>query len=145
MLIDLPGKHLFRTHASQLWRFAVCGGTGFVLDMLSLGLIVEYLHVDERIAVILSSFVGASFVFVANKFFTFRNRERRYGNQVLKFILVYGVSIALNAFISNVLLWFGMHYLLAKFIAVGIGAVWNYLLSHGFVFRKNEHIDVAIV
>jgi len=58
---------------------------------------------------------------------------------------VYGVSIMANAAVSNVLLWFGLHYLLAKIIAVGIGALWNYALSHGFIFKKKEQVDVAIV
>ncbi len=134
-----------RTHVSQMWRFAVCGGGGFILDMLSLTIFVEQLGVDERIAVILSSVVGASFVFVANKFFTFKNRERKAGSQVVKFMLVYGVSIVGNAAIANMLLWLGVHYILAKVVAVGVGAVWNYALSHGFVFKKKEDIDVVVV
>jgi len=134
-----------RTHASQLWKFVICGGIGFTLDLLSLALFVEQLNINENIALILSSFVGATFVFIANKFFTFRNREKSYGSQALKFFIVYGVSIMANAAVSNVLLWFGLHYLLAKIIAVGIGALWNYALSHGFIFKKKEQVDVAIV
>lgn len=137
-----------RTHASQLWRFALCGGTGFTLDLLSLGAFVEYGGVDERFAVILSSMVGATFVFLANKFFTFRNFERRTARQAMKFVLVYGVSIGLNALISNVFLWLGFHYLFAKIIAVAFGALWNYALSHGFIFRKHlrdGEPDVVIV
>jgi putative flippase GtrA len=134
-----------RTHASQLWKFIICGGLGFILDLSSLHFFVEWFDVDPRVAVILSSFVGAAFVFVANKFFTFRNREKSYGSQVTKFLLVYGVSIVGNAAISNILLLIGVHYLLAKIIAVGIGAMWNYALSHGFVFKKHEHVDVGVV
>lgn len=134
-----------RTHASQLWKFVICGGIGFTLDLSSLSLFIYWLNVDPRIAVILSSFVGAAFVFVANKFFTFRNRETRYGSQAFKFILVYGVSILSNAVISNVLIYVGMHPLLAKIVAIGVGAMWNYALSHGFVFKKNEPAEVVVV
>lgn len=134
-----------KTHASQLWKFIICGGIGFVCDLTSLTFFVETMAVDERVAVILSSLVGAVFVFFANKFFTFRNREKSYGNQLVKFGLVYGVSIVSNALISNALLWFGVHYVLAKIVAVGVGAAWNYALSHGFVFKKKEQVDVAIV
>ncbi len=113
----------------------MCGGTGFVLDLSSLALLVESLHVDPRIAVILSSCVGAGFVFLANKFFTFKNREPA-GRQFLRFALVYGLSIVLNALLSNALLWMGVQYLLAKIIAIGFGTIWNYLFSHAFIFRK---------
>ena len=114
-------------------------------DLTSLTFFVETFQIDERIAVILSSLVGATFVFFANKFFTFRNREKSYGNQLVKFGIVYGVSIASNALISNALLWIGVHYLPAKIAAVGVGAAWNYALSHGFIFKKKEQVDVAIV
>lgn len=132
-------------HFSQLWRFVICGGSGFALDLGSLTLFVEYAKIDPRIAVILSSVVGATFVFFANKFFTFKNRERKTGSQVMKFILVYGVSIIGNSLIANALLLIGLNYLFAKIIAVGIGALWNYALSHGFVFKKKEDIDVVVV
>lgn len=134
-----------RTHASQLWKFIICGGIGFTLDLSSLAFFVEVFDMDERIAVILSSCVGAAFVFVANKFFTFRNREKSYGSQVSKFMLVYGVSIVSNAAIANALIWLGMYYLFAKIIAVGAGALWNYALSHGFVFKKDEPVDIVVV
>jgi putative flippase GtrA len=155
MSFALPCYYLFmpsllrqssvKTHASQMTKFIVCGGMGFLLDMLSLGFFVESLGIQKEYAGILSSCVGAAFVFVANKFFTFRNREKSYGSQVFKFAMVYGVSIAMNALIYNLFLWFGLYYLVAKIIAVGIGAMWNYALSHGFIFKKSEDIDIAIV
>lgn len=134
-----------RRHFSQLWRFAVCGGSGFIFDLGSLTLFVEWFQIDSKIALILSSFVGATFVFFANKFFTFKNHEKKMGNQALKFLLVYGVAIVMNAGVSNLILAAGFHYRIAKIIAVGIGAVWNYALSHGFIFKKKEEVDVVVV
>lgn len=144
-MLNLLRHHKVRTHFSQVWKFIVCGGIGFTIDLTSLSLLVERFEVNEYLAVILSSLIGASFVFVANKFFTFGNREARYGSQALKFLLVYGVSIVGNALIAAVLIWLGVHYLLAKVIAVGMGAVWNYALSHGFIFKKNEPVDTVVV
>ncbi len=144
MRLSLLHHRRVRRHYSQIWRFLVCGGTGFMLDMSSLALFVEVLGIDARIAVILSSCIGAVFVFLANKFFTFRNREPA-GRQFLRFVVVYGISIVFNALLSNLLLWLGVQYLLAKMIAIGIGIIWNYLLSHGFIFRrKKEEVDVVV-
>lgn len=150
MVYNLSMLHLLRhtsvqTHISQLWKFVISGGTGFILDVSSLSLFVEYFGIDPRLAVVFSTCVGASFVFVVNKFFTFRNREKSYGNQFFKFLLVYGVSFISNIAISNALIWFGSHYIVAKIVAVGIGAFWNYALSHGFIFKKNEEVDVVVV
>lgn len=136
---------LIRTHVSQMWRFVVCGGVGASIDLGTATALVELFDVPAHIAYIPSTFLAVAFVFTANKFFTFRNRERDVGWQVLKFAFVYGTAIASNLAISWTLLWLGLHYLLAKSIAIGIGALWNYSMSHGFVFRKREEIDVAIV
>lgn len=62
----------------------------------------------------------------------------------MKFIMVYGVSLVTNILISNFLLWLGVYYIFAKVGAIAIGAFWNYALSHGFVFKKGEEIDVVV-
>lgn len=134
MRFSFFSHRVIRTHFSQVWRFLICGGTGFVLDLSTLTLFVEKAHIDPRMAVILSSCVGAIFVFIANKLFTFKNREPA-GRQFLRFVLVYGLSIVLNAILSNVFLFF-MPYLLAKSAAIGLGTIWNYFFSHSFIFRQ---------
>ena len=48
----LASHQSLRLHASQIWRFAVCGGTGFVIDLLSLGFFVEYFGIDPRIGLL---------------------------------------------------------------------------------------------
>ncbi len=133
-----------RSHSAQFGRFLLCGGTGFVVDLSSLIVMVERLSIDPRIAVLLSSCAGALFVFIANKFFTFRNRDPA-ARQFARFALVYGMSIVMNALISNALLWLGIVYILAKMIAIGIGILWNYSWSHLFIFRKVSNEEVVIV
>ena len=133
-----------RTHLSQGMKFIVAGGIGSAVDLTSLTVFVEYFLVDPRLAFVFSSCLGASIVFVINKFVTFGNYERSVGRQVFKFAMVYGVAIGLNAVLSNALFWVGIPYLVAKFIAIGIIAVWNYALSHGFIFRKKDHIEPAV-
>ncbi|MBI3331454.1 GtrA family protein [Candidatus Peregrinibacteria bacterium] len=142
-------KHLLknpklRTHLSQGMKFVVAGGIGTSIDLLSLTFLVEVAGLDSRIALVASSLVGASFVFLANKFITFANREKQVGHQILKFAMVYGVAIALNAALSNALYYLGIHYFLAKFIAIAVIAVWNYALSHGFIFKKREKVEAAV-
>lgn len=116
-----------------------------MLDLSSAALFVEVVGIDPRFAVILSSLVGGTFVFFANKFFTFKNREHKTGRQAIKFLMVYGVSFTSNIAIANALIWLEVHYLIAKVVAVAIGAVWNYALSHGFVFKKKEDVDVVVM
>jgi putative flippase GtrA len=134
-----------RKHVSQGLKFAICGGIGASIDLGSLTLFVEYGGIDPGIAFIPSVLLAVIFVFLANKHFTFRNHEKNYGRQAFKFALVYGTAIVFNLSVSWALLWLGLHYLIAKTAAIGIGAVWNYSLSHGFVFKKHERVEAAVV
>ena len=147
---------IIRKHAPQFLRFVACGIGGMTLDLTTVTILVRSVGISGYFATIPSSMVGASFVFVANKFFTFRNHQKKLGNQLFKFILVYGVAIVLNVLLSWVFLWllltfvFAEHLHLeatlgAKILAISIVALWNYVLSHGFIFRKGEDVDVAIV
>lgn len=149
-------KHVVRKHASQLWRFAVCGGIGATIDLGSLSFFVEVLDIPPMIAFLPSSVLASIFVFLANKYFTFKNRDRKYGKQMLKFLLVYAFSMALNIGLSSLFFWIGTLLfaailrevfiaILAKVGAIGFGAIWNYILSHGFVFKSAEEADVVIV
>lgn len=133
-----------RKHLSQGVKFVVAGGIGSMIDLLSLTLLVEYLSVDPRFAFVFSSVLGASFVFIVNKFITFGNLEKRFAHQMFKFAMVYGVAIALNAALSSALHAVGLHYFISKLLAIGVIAIWNYSLSHGFIFKKKEKVDAAV-
>lgn len=143
-----------RKHASQLWRFGMCGGIGTTLDLIVVTILIRR-GISPYVAYVPSTIVGASFVFVVNKFFTFRNRTHRVGQQVMKFILVYGAAFGLNLAFSWSLLWIFTNFFFpqemlylaamsARIGAIGIGAIWNYSLSHGFIFKEGE-VDAAIV
>lgn len=121
---------------SQVARFIVTGGTGAFIEFLTLGFLVEVLEINRATAGTVSLVPSVIYVFLMNKYFTFRNRERKHGSQLLKFALVYGLAIVFNIALYNVLIWLGMLYPIAKAFAIGIVAFWNYLLSHGFIFRR---------
>lgn len=127
----------------KLVKFAMTGGVAAVIDLVGLQVMVRYLFVPAEVAVILSSLISVIFVFIFNKFFTFRDKSSKYASQILKFALVYGFAIVLNGFVSNIFLLLGFHYLIAKFIAIAIGAVINFLLSHFFVFRQPDPVPVV--
>ncbi len=132
-LFDYP---LVRTHAPQLFKFAMAGGMGSVLDLGTLTLLTRVFLVPAEVSFLISAFVGATFVFFVNKVFTFKNHDARIGPQLLKHYTVYGPAIIANGFLSSFIYWFGVPDLLAKFIAIGIIAMWNYTMSHNYVFKR---------
>lgn len=131
-----------RRHFFQGMKFAMVGALGATIDLSSLTFFVEVLEIHPGIAFTPSTFLAVLFVFLANKHFTFQNFERRYGSQAMKFAMVYGAAICLNIGLSNLLLFLGLHYFLSKVLAIGTIAVWNYTLSHWFIFRKSAPVEV---
>lgn len=146
----------FQRHWSQVWRFALSGGIGATIDLGSLAFFIRVLGMDSRLAAIPSTLLAVLFVFLANKFFTFRNRSRNYSGQLLKFVLVYGVAIVLNIGMTTFFIWLGERLfdsllstvqiaLGAKSLAIGIGAVFNYIFSHRFIFKKTDAREEMLV
>ena len=135
----------FQKHFSQVWRFCICGGLGAVIDLSTTTFLVEYGHMAPQFAYVPSSLLAVLFVFLSNKYFTFRNHEKRVSGQVFKFVIVYSTAIIFNLLSSWFLLWLGVQYLLAKCASIGIGAIWNYCMSHGFIFKSGEKVDVVVV
>lgn len=126
---------VIQERARQFFRFAVAGSIGACIDLSTLPLIVEFTPVPKEIAFAISSTLSVTFVFFFNKFITFRRRQiKGTGKQLIKFVVVYGCAIALNAAISSGFLWLGFHYFVAKVLAIGIGMILNFILSRTFIF-----------
>ena len=134
-----------RKHVSQGLKFAICGGLGASVDLGSLTALVEVLEVNPHAGYVISTLLAVTIVFLGNKFFTFRNHEKKYASEIFKFVLVYGCAVIFNVGLSSLFFLGGMHYILAKILAIGIVALWNYCLSHRFIFKKSEEIDVDVV
>lgn len=134
-------KHLLqhptvRKHGPQLLKFGLTGGAGSVIDVATLTFITRALSVPAEVGFLFSSIVGATFVFFVNKHFTFKHSSADWGNQLLKHYTVYGPAIIANFLLSNAL-FLVLPDLVAKFVAIGVIAVWNYLMSHHYVFKKH--------
>lgn len=127
-----------RKHVRQILKFIVTGGTGAFLEFASLALLVEVIDVDESVAGIYSLGPSLVYVFLMHKYFTFKNHEKNVGGQMAKFALVYALAILFNILLYSVFIWLGVYYPFAKALAIAIVAVWNYILAHGFIFKKNE-------
>ncbi len=125
-----------RTHAPQLLKFAMAGGMGSIIDLGTLTLLTRALSVPAEAGFLFSSIVGATFVFFVNKLITFKHAGA-WTPQLLKHYTVYGPAIIANFLLSNAL-FLVLPDVVSKFIAIGVIAIWNYLMSHHYVFKKKS-------
>ncbi len=132
--------HHARHHAPKVLRFALSGGLGACVDFSSLFLLTAVLHVAAQYAVVLSSLPALLVVFFMNKYVTFGSHAKHgnVGSQAIKFVLVYAAAFLWNSGLSLVFLSAGATAFLAKFLAIGCVALWNYILLHSFVFRGSK-------
>ncbi len=122
------------------WKFIkyfVVGVLGVSLDFLILYLLVEYGHLYYLLAAIFSVSIVLWISFTLNKFWTFRNFEKKFFPQFAKYIITHalamGVNLILLAFLVEIIhLW----YIHGKIIATIVSATTNFLLTRRFVFHQ---------
>jgi putative flippase GtrA len=154
-----------RLHASQGMKFITCGLLGAVMEFSILKVLVGHYQVTPFIAYLPSALIPATFVFFFNKHVTFR-ASGRTAEQTKRFVMVYVVAFCTNYLLSSLLYSAGSSLVtgqvisgieltdarvayLAKAMAIGITAVFNYCFSHFFIFRKEKAVllesDMAVL
>lgn len=131
-----------RSHLSKGLKFVVVGSIGAVIDLGGLHLLVAYAGISEYVSPLLSTLASVCVVFTLNKVFTFKSQAKPAG-EFARFALVYGIAIASNVAFTSLFIWLGVHYLIAKCLAIGIGIVWNYSMSHFFVFKQKGEKELV--
>jgi putative flippase GtrA len=117
--------------------FLSVGAMTAILNFLIFTLCLHYLHFDYHIAMTIAFVLGVIFYFFANRNITFKARGARINGQVVKFLFMLLISYLLNLSILHVLVSsFGLSPYLGLVLAIGIGALPNYLLGKFWVFRS---------
>lgn len=157
-LLLLPMKTLslrekIRSHSAQLWKFAIAGGSGAIIDFSLLNAGVVFLNLDPRVSNIFSTLISSTVVFLVNKYFAFRHRQGKAATQAARFVVVYALAYALNVGFTAGFITLGLYFLpsvsgplisnASKALAIGVVMFWNYALLHKFVFKKAEQEEIV--
>ena len=122
--------------SKNFFKYVIVGFIGTGLDFLILYLLVEFWHLFYLLAALISIGIVIWLSFTLNKFWTFKNLEKRYFLQLGKYILAHSVGIGINLAILTLLVeFFGLWYILAKVIATALALIWNFLVAKKWVFR----------
>ena len=131
--MDAIIKKLRQIKIRELLRFCVGGGSAVLTDFLSYRLFLHLgMNVDPSKA---SSFIlGAAVGFVINKLWTFESR-RFSKTEILKYILLYSCTAAINTLVNRCVLHIFEIEILAFLGATGVSTVLNFLGQKFFVFQ----------
>ncbi len=130
--MKLPGTFSVK----EILKFCVGGGTAVLTD-LALYYLLTGLGADVKLSKAVSYVAGAAAGFVINKLWTFSSKKFSAA-EIMKYIALYAVSAAANAFVNSAALRFIGIKIVAFLAATGTSTVINFLGQKFFVFAKKE-------
>lgn len=144
-------RHLRRLYqfrfprATELVHFVAVGGSGVVVDLVFYLVLVHLMMVNHQLARALSFVLAASWNWFLHRWLTFvSGRQRPPGRQWVQFLLAASLGFAINWGTYKLLTdrspFFMRHTIEAFFAGIGLGTVFNYVLSRIFVFRPLEQL-----
>ncbi len=116
-------------------RYFAIGITAFVFDIVLLYILKEFFGLYPVVAVIINQIIIIGFVFLMNKFFSFRANSNTH-KQMIRFATVVGGNYLFAIF----WMWlfnhkFGFNYLLVRTANIALAVAWNFLLYQEWVYR----------
>ena len=122
----------------RIIKFGIIGISGTVIDFAVLTTLVELAGFNILIANTISFIFGATNNFVWNKFWTFRNKDKKFKRQFFKYLTVAFIGLLINTALMHLFITLGLHYLIAKLIIAAIVVIWNYNGNKFWPFKENK-------
>ncbi len=127
----------------QFMRYFVIGLGAVVLDVGSLYLLKQYLHLLPFVAVIINGIFTTSYVFLLNKYWAFKATGITH-KQIIRFLVLaganYGIAIVWMYIFNHKL---GFNYLLVRVANIALSVAWNFMLYKHWVYKHEEPIIFA--
>lgn len=143
LLNRLINNYFFRRYPTfkQFVKFSIVGVSNTLLDFGLYLLLTRIFSINYLIANIFAYSLGVTNSFIFNKIWTFRDKEKKFHFQYLKFWAVSLVGLSSNELILYLLVK-EAHFqdVLAKIIATFIVLFWNFTANKFWTFRQRKKI-----
>ena len=118
------------------FKYALVGFLGTAIDLGSLYLFIDRLHIHLLVATALSFLLAVINNFTLNKFWTFQNKHSNIRKQFIKFLIVSTIGLMLTEmcmafFVYGLKIW----YLSSKLFTSGLVLMWNFLANKYWTFK----------
>jgi putative flippase GtrA len=121
---------------AQFTRYFITGVSAVILDLLTIYLLKEYLHLRPVWAVVFNQILLLNYVFFINKYWSFKSQGMTH-KQVVRFLMLSGM----NYVISVIWMWFfnekmHIYYIWVRIANVALAVAWNFLLYKYWVYKQ---------
>jgi dolichyl-phosphate beta-glucosyltransferase len=118
-------------------KYSAVGMTGTALDVGSLYVFVDLLHIPVLLAAAMSFTLAVVNNFILNKFWTFRNATRNVRKQFIKFVIVSVVGLVLTEICMALFVFLlGIWYIASKLVTSVVVLTWNFLANKNWTFTE---------
>jgi putative flippase GtrA len=128
----------------QLAKYFTVGVSGVLIDFGLMIFLKECFGVKPILATAVSQVFSISFIFLANKYWSFGSRHQTK-NQIVRYLTVlffdYVYTIGMMYLFNSI--W-GFDYRLVRLGTIVLMVTWNFFLYKYFVYRKDKEV-VAVV
>ncbi|PLX20855.1 hypothetical protein C0584_03660 [Candidatus Parcubacteria bacterium] len=129
----------------QFAKYFITGVSGFILDILSLYFLKEYLHLAAAQSVMINQIFILFYIFLLNKYWSFNSNNGGLAELKRYLVVVFG-----NYLFSIVWIWFfsdliGLYYLAVRTVNIALAVSWNFVLYKKWVYREVKNISEEVL
>lgn len=110
-----------------------------VYDLALLFIFTEFIGINYLISATISYCIGIIVGYIGQKTITFKDKDKRIAKQFGLFAFISLIGLLINLGVLKLCVdVIGLHYMIGKVIAIGVGFVWNYTANKKITFKKRE-------
>ncbi len=121
----------------QFFKFGVVGFCGLVIDFAVTYLLKDHLQINQYLANAIGFALAVINNYLLNKSWTFKNRDKNHAQQFARFALIALIGLGLNSLCILGLQQLQIPFYLAKFMAIAIVFVWNFVANATITFKPH--------
>ena len=119
------------------WSYLFISVIATVIDVLFLFLLTDLIKINYLVSGTFSFFFGTVVAYTGQKYFTFKDKNKRIARQFGLFAFISVIGLLINLGVLKICVdVLGLHYMIGKVFAIGIGFIWNYTANRKITFKK---------
>lgn len=112
-----------------------------IYDVALLYIFTDFLGFNYLVSATISYCIGIIVGYAGQKTITFKDQNKQIAKQFGLFAFISIIGLLINLGVLKICVdVIGLHYMIGKVFAIGIGFIWNYNANRKITFKKNNSI-----